>query len=46
MFKHVGRKNYREFMQVVKRCLKPGGLFLLHTVGRLQDTQRCRTMFE
>lgn len=34
MFEHVGRKNYREFMQVVKRCLKPGGLFLLHTVGR------------
>ncbi len=35
MFEHVGRKNYREFMQVVKRCLKPGGLFLLHTIGRL-----------
>jgi len=35
MFEHVGRKNYREFMQVAKRCLKPGGLFLLHTVGRL-----------
>lgn len=35
MFEHVGRKNYREFMQIAKRCLKPGGLFLLHTVGRL-----------
>lgn len=35
MFEHVGRKNYREFMQVVKRCLKPEGLFLLHTIGRL-----------
>lgn len=35
MFEHVGRKNYREFMRVVKRCLKPGGLFLLHTIGRL-----------
>ena len=34
MFEHVGRKNYRGFMQVVKRCLKPGGLFLLHTIGR------------
>jgi cyclopropane-fatty-acyl-phospholipid synthase len=34
MFEHVGRKNYREFMQVVKRCLKPDGLFLLHTIGR------------
>jgi cyclopropane-fatty-acyl-phospholipid synthase len=35
MFEHVGRKNYRDFMQVVKRCLKPGGLCLLHTIGRL-----------
>ncbi len=36
MFEHVGRKNYREFMQVVRRCLKPDGLFLLHTIGRLK----------
>lgn len=35
MFEQVGRKNYRDFMQVAKRCLKPGGLFLLHTIGRL-----------
>lgn len=34
MFEHVGRKNHLEFMQVVKRCLKPNGLFLLHTIGR------------
>jgi cyclopropane-fatty-acyl-phospholipid synthase len=36
MFEQVGRKNYRDFMQVAKRCLKPGGLFLLHTIGRLK----------
>jgi len=35
MFEHVGRKNYREFMQVARRCLRPGGLFLLHSIGRL-----------
>lgn len=34
MFEHVGRKNYRKFMQVVKRCLQPDGMFLLHCVGR------------
>ena len=34
MFEHVGRKNYREYMRVARRCLKPGGLFLLHTIGR------------
>lgn len=33
MFEHVGAKNYREFMEVVDRCLKDDGLFLLHTIG-------------
>lgn len=33
MFEHVGRKNYDTFLDVVKRCLKPEGLFLLHTIG-------------
>lgn len=33
MFEHVGSKNYREFMQVIHRCLKDDGLFLLHTIG-------------
>ncbi len=33
MFEHVGRKNYRTYMKVARRCLKDDGLFLLHTVG-------------
>lgn len=33
MFEHVGYKNYRTYMEVARRCLKPGGLFLLHTIG-------------
>ncbi|WP_211232760.1 cyclopropane fatty acyl phospholipid synthase [Desulfatirhabdium butyrativorans] len=33
MFEHVGCKNYRTFMRVVRRCLKPDGIFLLHTIG-------------
>jgi cyclopropane-fatty-acyl-phospholipid synthase len=33
MFEHVGYKNYREYMRVAARCLKSGGLFLLHTIG-------------
>jgi len=33
MFEHVGYKNYGEFMAIVRRCLKDGGLFLLHTIG-------------
>jgi len=34
MFEHVGPKNYRTFMEVAHRCLNPGGLFLLHTIGK------------
>jgi cyclopropane-fatty-acyl-phospholipid synthase len=33
MFEHVGPKNYRTYMQVMRRCLRPGGRFLLHTIG-------------
>jgi len=33
MFEHVGYRNYRRFMEVVRRCLKDDGLFLLHTIG-------------
>lgn len=33
MFEHVGSKNYRTYLQVVHRCLKDNGLFLLHTIG-------------
>ncbi|MDD3618266.1 MAG: cyclopropane fatty acyl phospholipid synthase [Desulfobulbaceae bacterium] len=33
MFEHVGFKNYRTYMQKVRKCLKDDGLFLLHTIG-------------
>ena len=33
MFEHVGNKNYREYMEVVSKCLKDDGLSLLHTIG-------------
>jgi cyclopropane-fatty-acyl-phospholipid synthase len=36
MFEHVGHKNYRTYMEVAHRCLKNGGLFLLHTIGKNQ----------
>jgi len=34
MFEHVGHKNHGTFMQVLRRCLHPWGLALLHTIGR------------
>jgi len=33
MFEHVGDKNYRTYMETVRRVLKDDGLFLLHTIG-------------
>ncbi|MEX2443228.1 MAG: cyclopropane fatty acyl phospholipid synthase [Alkalispirochaeta sp.] len=33
MFEHVGYRNYRRFMEVVRRVLAEDGLFLLHTIG-------------
>ena len=45
MFEHVGPKNYRVFMRMVRRCLDPDGLCLLHTLAvkrswpNLSDTE-------
>ncbi|WP_338805207.1 cyclopropane fatty acyl phospholipid synthase [Xenorhabdus griffiniae] len=33
MFEHVGPKNYDNYFSIVKKNLKPDGLFLLHTIG-------------
>ncbi len=33
MFEHVGYKNHRTYMTVVRDVLKDGGIFLLHTMG-------------
>ncbi len=33
MGEHIGYKNYRKFFELVNARLKPGGLFLFHTIG-------------
>ena len=33
MFEHVGVRRYRTFMRMIRRCLAPEGLFLLHTIA-------------
>lgn len=38
MIEQVGARNYRAFMERVHRCLKPGGLWMLHTVGSNEST--------
>lgn len=37
MFEHVGRRYHADFFAACERCLKPGGLMLLHTVGFLKE---------
>ncbi|MBS1250529.1 MAG: Cyclopropane-fatty-acyl-phospholipid synthase [Chloroflexi bacterium] len=34
VMEHVGYKNYRTYMEVVDRTLKPGGIAFIHTIGR------------
>jgi cyclopropane-fatty-acyl-phospholipid synthase len=34
MFEHVGVDHYRSFFEVVKRCLNPDGVAVLHAIGR------------
>ncbi|HSJ42731.1 MAG TPA: cyclopropane-fatty-acyl-phospholipid synthase family protein, partial [Xanthobacteraceae bacterium] len=34
MFEHVGVVYYRTFVDTVARCLAPGGVALLHTIGQ------------
>ena len=41
MFEHVGSRNYGAFMRTVARCLKPGGRFLLHTIGNNVSSVAC-----
>lgn len=41
MFEHVGHKNYRKYMEIVHKCLKDDGLFLLHTIGRNKSAIAC-----
>ncbi|MFC6839043.1 cyclopropane fatty acyl phospholipid synthase [Xanthomonas theicola] len=41
MFEHVGDKNYRRYVERVRRCLRPDGLFLLHSIG--SNVSRHRT---
>jgi cyclopropane-fatty-acyl-phospholipid synthase len=34
MFEHVGVTHYREFLAVIRRCLAPDGVALVHSIGR------------
>ena len=40
MFEHVGVKNYRSYFEVTRRCLRPEGRFLLHSIGTNRSRER------
>jgi cyclopropane-fatty-acyl-phospholipid synthase len=40
MFEHVGTRHYRGYMDVVDRCLSPGGVSLVHTIAGNEQTSR------
>lgn len=41
MFEHVGAENYRFFFRTAERVMEKGGLFFLHTIGKVHpDVQR------
>ena len=37
MFEHVGTRHYRSFFEHVRACLADDGLFLLHTIGNVDE---------
>ena len=42
MFEHVGARNHRAYMRTVAKALKPGGLFLLHTISTRRSQPNAR----
>ena len=41
MLTHVGYKNYRQFMEIMARCLEPGGMMLIESVGGHKSMKNC-----
>ncbi|MCI9559545.1 class I SAM-dependent methyltransferase [Clostridiaceae bacterium] len=39
MVEHVGRGNYEQFLENVEKVLRPGGLFLLHFISSLRESE-------
>jgi cyclopropane-fatty-acyl-phospholipid synthase len=39
MAEHVGWKNYPSYMKVAHRCLKPGGYFVVQTIGSTRSVK-------
>ena len=40
MFEHVRYENYDKFFQIIKKTLKPGGRFVLHTIITFDESNK------
>ena len=45
MFEHVGAAHYEEFFFKCRELLKPGGIMLLHTIGKLGSVSKAPDPF-
>lgn len=45
LMEHVGPKNYRRYMELVDRCLAPGGVAFVHTIGGNRSTTQIDPWF-
>jgi len=46
LMEHVGPKNYRGYMELVDRCLAPGGVAFVHTIGGNRATAQIDPWFD
>jgi cyclopropane-fatty-acyl-phospholipid synthase len=46
MFEHVGHKNYRTYFEKAHSVIRPGGLFMLHTIGAQMTTETIEPWLE
>jgi cyclopropane-fatty-acyl-phospholipid synthase len=46
LMEHVGPKNYRAYMELVERCLAPGGVAFVHTIGGNRATAHIDAWFD
>ncbi|MEJ5339516.1 MAG: class I SAM-dependent methyltransferase [Aquificaceae bacterium] len=42
MFEHVGKGRHRRFFEAVTQIMEDGGLFLLHTIGKVHPSSQSR----
>jgi len=45
LMEHVGPKNHRGYMELARRCLAPGGVAFIHTIGAIRSRAHIEPWF-